>query len=86
MDPLSIAFDGAGIAGAEKLCRHDVAWYAHRLGSGRLGLLGLTPEWFMSILAESGPAAVIDRVRLAEAHHAVLPNDASVGRCTNLNE
>ena len=33
--------DGAGITGAEDLCRHGTAWYAHRLGTTLLARLSL---------------------------------------------
>ncbi|MGC5288544.1 hypothetical protein [Micromonospora sp. DT231] len=34
-----VLLDGAGIPGAESLCRHGVAWYTHRLGGALLGHL-----------------------------------------------
>ncbi|MBG0565428.1 hypothetical protein I4J89_28640 [Actinoplanes sp. NEAU-A11] len=40
----AVLIDGAGIPGAEGLCRHGVAWYATRLGATLLGLLSLEPE------------------------------------------
>ncbi|GAA3718669.1 protein phosphatase 2C domain-containing protein [Nonomuraea antimicrobica] len=35
----AVLIDGAGIPGAESICRHGVAWYAHRLGGALLSLL-----------------------------------------------
>jgi hypothetical protein len=40
----AVVIDGAGIPGAESVCRHGVAWYANRLGGGLLGRLSLAPE------------------------------------------
>lgn len=34
-----VLIDGAGIPGTESICRHGVAWYAHRLGGLLLGRL-----------------------------------------------
>jgi hypothetical protein len=34
-----VLLDGAGIPGAEAICSHGVAWYAHRLGGALLGRL-----------------------------------------------
>lgn len=38
----------------------------------------------MAVLGSSGPAEVIDRVRRAEARHAVAADDATVVHCTDL--
>jgi hypothetical protein len=35
----AVLLDGAGILGTESICRHGVAWYAHRLGGAILGTL-----------------------------------------------
>ena len=35
----AVLLDGAGIPGAESICRHGVAWYTHRLGGALLGAL-----------------------------------------------
>ncbi|MFI6758881.1 hypothetical protein ACIBF5_07025 [Micromonospora sp. NPDC050417] len=37
----------------------------------------------MAVLASSGPAEVIRRVRQAEARHAVAPDDATIAHCTD---
>jgi hypothetical protein len=34
-----VLLDGAGIQGAEAICRHGTAWYTHRLGGALLGRL-----------------------------------------------
>ena len=36
-----VLVDGAGISGVEDLCRHGIAWYAHRLGTTLLTHLSL---------------------------------------------
>jgi hypothetical protein len=38
----AVLLDGAGITGAEAICHHGVAWYAHRLGGALLGRLSGT--------------------------------------------
>ncbi|NRQ33748.1 hypothetical protein HII36_18095 [Nonomuraea sp. NN258] len=40
----AVLLDGAGIPGAEAVCRHGVAWYATRLGGVLLGLLAGVPD------------------------------------------
>ncbi|MEU7859186.1 integrase [Nonomuraea sp. NPDC049141] len=40
----------------------------------------------MAVLASSGPAEIIRRVRQAEAHHAVAADDATIAHCTDLGE
>nr|WP_329101623.1 hypothetical protein [Micromonospora sp. NBC_01699] len=40
----------------------------------------------MAVLASSGPAEVIRRVRQAEAYHAVAADDATIAHCTDLGE
>lgn len=49
-----VLLDGAGIPGAESLCRHGVAWYTHRLGGSLLGRLsgGGAPS-LVSVLADA---------------------------------
>src|SRR5688572_20450748 len=50
----AVLIDGAGIPGAEAICRHGVAWYASRLGGGLLTLLSLMPDRSLStLLAEA---------------------------------
>jgi hypothetical protein len=40
----------------------------------------------MAVLASSGPAEIIHRVRQAEARHAVAADDATIAHCTELGE
>ncbi|MEV5504158.1 integrase [Nonomuraea fuscirosea] len=40
----------------------------------------------LAVLASSGPAEIIRRVRRAEARHAVRPDDATITHCTGLDE
>jgi len=40
----------------------------------------------VALLASSGPAEIIHRVRRAEARHAVPPDDATITLCTDLTE
>lgn len=50
----AVLTDGAGIPGAESLCRHGVAWYAGRLGGHLLSLLSLVPDRGLpALLAEA---------------------------------
>lgn len=50
----AVVVDGAGIPGAESVCRHGVAWYAGRLGGSLLGLLSPGPEGSLpALLAEA---------------------------------
>ena len=50
----AVVVDGAGIPGGEAICRHGVAWYAHRLGGTLLRLLTGEPERGLpSLLAEA---------------------------------
>ncbi|MFD1537564.1 integrase [Nonomuraea guangzhouensis] len=47
----AVLIDGAGIPGTESICRHGVAWYASRLGSGLLSLAG--DRSLSAVLAEA---------------------------------
>ncbi|WP_405392972.1 integrase [Streptomyces sp. NBC_01102] len=50
----AVLVDGAGIPGTESICRHGVAWYAHRLGGSLLTLFSLAPDRSLSaLLAEA---------------------------------
>ncbi|MEV4846409.1 hypothetical protein AB0K20_24725 [Micromonospora matsumotoense] len=54
-----VLVDGAGgIAGAEKVCRHGVAWYASRLGGTLLG--GLSADRSLRAVLAEGIAQVTD--------------------------
>ncbi|MFC0531799.1 hypothetical protein [Phytohabitans kaempferiae] len=61
----AVLVDGAGgVAGADAVCRHGVAWYASRLGGELLGLSSLDADRALpALLAEA-----IERV--ADAHRA----------------
>ncbi|MEU7909047.1 hypothetical protein [Actinoplanes sp. NPDC049118] len=49
-----VLVDGAGIPGAESICRHGVAWYARRLGGTLLDLLSSAPDrGLQAVLAEA---------------------------------
>lgn len=48
-----VVLDGAGIPGAEHLCRHGVAWYTRRLGTALLALLPDHPRPLADLLAEA---------------------------------
>lgn len=55
-------------------------------GAGRIvDRFGLA-DWSetLAVLRSSGPAEIIRRVRRAEAHHAVAPDDATIAHCTDL--
>ncbi|WP_405667551.1 integrase [Streptomyces sp. NBC_01166] len=55
-------------------------------GAGRLVDLFRLSDWpeVMAVVASSGPAEIIHRVRQAEARHAVAADDATVAHCTDL--
>ncbi|MER7362933.1 integrase [Nonomuraea wenchangensis] len=59
----AVLVDGAGIPGAESVCRHGVAWYARRLGGTLLALLAPEPG------PPSLPALLAEAVRqVTDAH------------------
>ncbi len=45
-----VLIDGAGIPGAESICRHGAAWYAGRLGGSLLSLLSPAPGRSLPVL------------------------------------
>ncbi len=57
-------------------------------GAGRIVDRFRLADWpeVMAVLASSGPAEIIHRVRQAEARHAVAPDDATIAHCTDLGE
>ncbi|WP_237105614.1 integrase [Nonomuraea sp. MG754425] len=55
--------DGAAIPGSAAICRHDVAWYAHRLGGTLLGLLSLVPDRGLPALLAEAVERVTDAHR-----------------------
>ncbi|MFJ7194948.1 MULTISPECIES: integrase [unclassified Streptomyces] len=67
----------AGLAGAALLSN----------GAGRIVDRFRLVDWpgAMALLASSGPAELVQRVRQAEARHAVAADDATVAHCTGLD-
>ncbi len=59
----AVVIDGAGIPGAESVCRHGVAWYANRLGGGLLGLLSIAPDRSLPALLAEAIERVTDEHR-----------------------
>ena len=55
-------------------------------GASRIVVRFGLADWpgVLSVLASSGPAEIIDRVRQAEARHTVPPDDATITHCTDL--
>lgn len=58
----AVLIDGAGIPGSEVICRHGVAWYAHRLGGCLLSLLPLRH-------AHSLPAVLAEAIEQMTGEH-----------------
>jgi Protein phosphatase 2C len=56
----AVLVDGAGIPGAELICRHGVAWYAGRLGGSLLSLMSLVRDRSLSALLAEAIAQVTD--------------------------
>lgn len=69
----AVLIDGAGIPGTESICRHGVAWYAHRLGGGLLGLLARAPGRTLPALL----ADAIDQVTDLHRHGCDVANPIS---------
>ena len=59
----AVLIDGAGIPGAESICRHGVAWYASRLGGGLLGLVSRQRDCSLSALLAEAIVQVADEHR-----------------------
>ncbi|GAA3769672.1 protein phosphatase 2C domain-containing protein [Plantactinospora mayteni] len=59
----AVLIDGAGIPGAESICRHGVAWYASRLGGSLLGLLSLVRDAGLPALLAEAIERVTDEHR-----------------------
>jgi hypothetical protein len=59
----AVLIDGAGIPGAEPICRHGVAWYASRLGGSLLSLLSLVPDRSLAALLAEAIEQVTDQHR-----------------------
>jgi hypothetical protein len=56
----AVLIDGAGIPGAESICRHGVAWYASRLGGSLLSLASLVPDRTLTALLAEAIEQVTD--------------------------
>lgn len=56
----AVLLDGAGIAGAESVCRHGVAWFAARLGGCLLALLTPAPDRPLAALLAEAIVEVTD--------------------------
>jgi len=59
----AVVVDGAFVAGAEKVCRHGVAWYAHRLGDRLLELVGAGGDEALTSLLATAIEQVTDEHR-----------------------
>ncbi|MEU4473243.1 hypothetical protein [Micromonospora sp. NPDC023888] len=68
-----VLLDGAGIPGAESLCRHGVAWYTHRLGGALLG--ELSPDDGRDLGAVL--ATAIDEIAAAHRHTCDIADPSS---------
>jgi hypothetical protein len=59
----AVLVDGAGVPGAESVCRHGVAWYAASLGGSLLGLSSLASERSLAALLAEAIDQVTDQHR-----------------------
>lgn len=59
----AVVVDGAGIPGAEHLCRHGVAWYAHALGASLLANLSREGDVDLRAALATAISAVTDMHR-----------------------
>ncbi|MEV6692647.1 hypothetical protein AB0M35_14365 [Micromonospora sp. NPDC051196] len=68
-----VLVDGAGgIAGAEKVCHHGVAWYATRLGGALLGMLS-EDRSLRDVLAESIGRVTDEHRDTCDVAHSISP-------------
>jgi hypothetical protein len=73
----AVVIDGAGIPGAESICRHGVAWYASRLGGSLLGLLSLAPgRGLPAMLAEAIEQVTDDHRHTCDVADPISPSAA----------
>jgi len=71
----AVVIDGAGIPGAASICRHGVAWYAHRLGGHLLGRLSLRPEHGLpALLAEAITAVTGEHCDTCDVADPISPS------------
>ncbi|WP_234361801.1 protein phosphatase 2C domain-containing protein [Plantactinospora sp. BB1] len=59
----AVLIDGAGIPGADSVCRHGVVWYAHRLGGALLSRLSQGRERSLAALLADAIEQVTDSHR-----------------------
>src|SRR5690349_155692 len=75
----AVLIDGAGIPGADLVCRHGVAWYASRLGSSLLNLLFLEPECDLAaLLAEAIDHVTDDHRSTCDVANPISPSATAV--------
>lgn len=73
----AVLLDGAGIPGADAVCRHGVAWYATRLGGSLLSLLALHPDRGLPELLAEAIELVSDAHRdSCDIAHPISPSAA----------
>jgi hypothetical protein len=73
----AVLIDGAGIPGAESICRHGVAWYASRLGATLLGLLSVARDRSLpALLAEAIGQVTDDHRDTCEVADPISPSAA----------
>ena len=71
-----VLVDGAGgIAGAEKICRHGVTWYATRLGGALLGALSQAGS-LREVLAEGIERTTDEHRDTCDVTHSISPHAA----------
>ncbi|MFJ5723128.1 integrase [Streptomyces sp. NPDC093149] len=71
----AVLIDGAGIPGAESVCRHGVAWYASRLGGSLLGLLSLVRDRGLpALLAEAIEQVTDDHRGICDVTDPISPS------------
>src|SRR5262245_11526987 len=69
----AVLLDGAGIPGTESICRHGVAWYAHRLGGKLLGRLSRGDGRDLTVIL----AAAIDEIAADHRSTCDIKNPSS---------
>ncbi|MFF5179369.1 hypothetical protein ACFY2Q_15225 [Micromonospora sp. NPDC000316] len=79
-----VLVDGAGgIAGADEVCKHGVAWYASRLGGALLGALSLDRS-LRDVLAQSIERITDEHRDTCDVAHSISPHAAvAILRCAD---
>ncbi|WBB68387.1 hypothetical protein [Micromonospora sp. WMMD812] len=73
----AVLIDGAGIPGAESICRHGVAWYAIRLGGALLSHLSLAPDRSLpALLGEAIQQVTDDHRDTCDVANPISPSAA----------